>query len=385
MLAGEGAAAPTSADAAVSAIARHGIEDDRAFLAVATAKIRGGQAAGAAIAHQVHGAMGFTREYGLQHRTRRLWTWCDEFDPETVWAIFPHIAHQPRHDNPGGDTLNREFQIELGRRFHRLHEGGTFLMPNAWDTGSALLLETVGFEALGTTSAGIAYSLGKPDATGALAIDEALDETARIAGAVSVPVNMDAENGYSESPDAVAECIRQCIEAGAVGAGIEDYTQDPARPLYDRALAVERIRAAREAADASGVPFVLTARAECYLYRVPGAFAESVARSNLYREAGADCLYTPGVRDRGEVAALVREIDGPMNFVVGKGMADYTLSELGELGIRRVSIGGSLMRATFALAERVAAEMKREGRFDWAADQLDAADFDRLFASRRGR
>jgi len=281
--------------------------------------------------------------------------------------------------------LNRDFQIELGRRFRRLHEEGTFLMPNAWDTGSALLLEAAGFEALGTTSAGIAYSLGKPDATGALTIDEALDETTRIAGAVSVPVNVDAENGYGESPEAVAECIRRCIEAGAVGAGIEDYTQDPGHPLYDRALAVERICAAREAADASGVPFVLTARAECHLYRVPDAFAESVARSNLYCEAGADCLYTPGVRDRDEVAALVREIDGPMNFVVGKGMADYTLEELGELGIRRVSIGGSLLRATFALAERAAAEMKLLGRFTWAADQLDAADFDRLFAERRGR
>lgn len=281
--------------------------------------------------------------------------------------------------------MNRDIRIELGRRFRRLHEEGTFLMPNAWDTGSALLLEAAGFEALGTTSAGIAYSLGKPDATGALTIDEAIDETARIAGAVSVPVNVDAENGYGESPEAVAECIRRCIEAGAVGAGVEDYTQNPGRPLYDRALAVERIRAAREAADASGLPFVLTARAECYLYRVPDAFAESVARSNLYREAGADCLYTPGVRDRDEVAALVREIDGPMNFVVGKGMADYTLEELGGLGIRRVSIGGSLMRATFALAERAAAEMKLTGRFTWAADQLDAADFDRLFAERRGR
>ena len=281
--------------------------------------------------------------------------------------------------------MNRDFRIELGRRFRRLHEEGTFLMPNAWDTGSALLLEAAGFEALGTTSAGIAYSLGKPDATGALTIDEAIDETARIAGAVSVPVNVDAENGYGESPEAVADCIRRCIEAGAVGAGVEDYTQDPGRPLYDRALAVERIRAAREAADASGVPFVLTARAECYLYRVPDAFAESVARSNLYREAGADCLYTPGVRDRDEVAALVREIDGPMNFVVGKGMADYTLEELGGLGIRRVSIGGSLLRATFALAERATAEMKLTGRFTWAADQLDAADFDRLFAERRGR
>ena len=279
--------------------------------------------------------------------------------------------------------MNREFQIDLGRRFRRLHESGTFLMPNAWNAGSALLLETAGFEAVGTTSAGIAYSLGKADATGVLSIDEALDETARIVGAVSVPVNVDAENGYGESPEAVAECIRRCIDAGAVGAGIEDYTWDPARPLYDRALAAERIRAAREAADATAVPFVLTARAECYLYGVPDAFAESVARSNLYREAGADCLYTPGVKDRSDVAALVREIDGPMNFVVGKATADYTLGELGELGIRRVSIGGSLLRATFAFAARAAAEMKEQGRFSWASDQLGPADFDRLFENRR--
>ena len=279
--------------------------------------------------------------------------------------------------------MNREFQIDLGRRFRHLHEGGTFLMPNAWNAGSALLLETAGFTAIGTTSAGIAYSLGKADATGALSIDEALDETARIAGAVSVPVNVDAENGYGDDPETVAECIRRCIEAGAVGAGVEDYTWDPARPLYDRALAVERIRAAREAADATDVPFVLTARAECYLYGVPDALAESVARSNLYREAGADCLYTPGVKDRSEVAALVREIGGPMNFVVGKATADYTLDELADLGIRRVSIGGSLLRATFALAERAAAEMKDQGRFSWASDQLGPADFDRLFENRR--
>ena len=280
--------------------------------------------------------------------------------------------------------MNRELQTERGRRFRRLHESGTFLMPNAWNAGSALLLETAGFEAVGTTSAGIAYSLGKADAAGVLSIDEALDETARIAGAISIPVNVDAENGYGDSPEAVAECIRRCVDAGAVGAGVEDYTWNPERPLYDRTLAVERIRAAREAVDASGVPFVLTARAECYLYGVPDAFAESVARSNLYREAGADCLYTPGVRDRAEIAALVREVDGPMNFVVGKGTADYTVEELGDLGIRRVSIGGSLMRATFALAERAAVEMKEQGRFTWAADQLGPADFDRLFATRRG-
>ena len=279
--------------------------------------------------------------------------------------------------------MNREFQNDLGRRFRRLHESGTFLMPNAWNAGSALLLETAGFEAVGTTSAGIAFSLGKADTAGVLTIGEALDETARITDAVSVPVNVDAENGYGESPEAVAECIRRCVDAGAVGAGIDDYTWDPARPLYDRGLAADRIRAAREAADASGIAFVLTARAECYLYGVPDAFAESVARSNLYREAGADLLYTPGVADRDEVAALVREVDGPMNFVVSKGTADYTLAELAELGIRRVSIGGSLLRAAFALAERAAAEMKDQGRFTWAADQLGPPDFDRLFANRR--
>ena len=222
--------------------------------------------------------------------------------------------------------MNRELQVERGRRFRRLHESGTFLMPNAWNAGSALLLETAGFEAVGTNSAGIAYSLGKADATGALSIDEALDETARIAGAISIPVNVDAENGYGDSPEAVAECIRRCIDAGAVGAGIEDYTWDP------RAPALRPRPGGRTQFAPPGRPWTRRAYRSCSPH---GRSATSTAcpmpspnpspgRTST-REAGADLLYTPGVRDRGEIAALVRaKSTGPMNFVVGKGTADYT-------------------------------------------------------------
>ena len=237
-------------------------------------------------------------------------------------------------------------------------------MPNAWDAGSALLLESAGFEAVGTTSAGIAYALGRADATGALSIDEALDETARIAGAVSVPVNVDAENGYGASPEAVAVCIRRCIDAGAVGAGIEDYTWDSSRtrsttaPWRSSASAPPARRWMHQ-----DVPFVLTARAECYLYRRSGRLRR-IRRpiEPLPRGRRRPAVHPRGPKDRDEVVALVREIDGPMNFVVGKGMADYTLEELRRArhpqGEHR---GVADARRVRTSPERAVAEMKDAG------------------------
>ena len=254
--------------------------------------------------------------------------------------------------------MNRELQAERGRRFRRLHESGTFLMPNAWNAGSAALFETAGFEAVGTTSAGIAYSLGKADATGALSIEEAMEETARIAGAISIPVNVDAENGYGDSPEAVAECIRRCIDAGAVGAGIEDYTWDPERPLYDRTLAVERIRAAREAVDESDMPFVLTARAECYLYAVPDAFAESVARSNLYREAGADMVFVDGIKTLDDLRAYADDLAELPRMYNG----DLTTTqEVASLGYK-LMICGSTIWLIYKQVREAFEELKQEGR-----------------------
>lgn len=273
-------------------------------------------------------------------------------------------------------------QHARGRAFRALHEQGTFLMPNAWNAGSACLLAAAGFEALGTTSAGFAYARALPDAAGRLPLAAAMADTRALTEAVALPVNADAENGYGDTPEAVARCIRACIEAGCVGAGIEDYAGDPARGLYDVALGAERIAAAREAADATGLAFTLTARAECFLYGVDDAFDESVRRLNRYRKAGADCLYAPGVGDPETIAALVQALGAPVNVVVGKRNCDLTVDVLRGCGVRRISIGGTLARAGLRLVERAAAEMRERGTFAFAAEQLTDAELARRFAGR---
>lgn len=266
------------------------------------------------------------------------------------------------------------------RAFRDLHEApGIFLMPNAWNAGSACLLAEAGFAAIGTTSAGMAYCLGRPDYQARLGRVETMEEVGRIAAAVALPVSADLENGYGHDPEDAAETIRQAIAAGAVGGSIEDYSGDSAMGLYDPALAAERIRAAREAADASAIAFTLTGRAECYLAGHPDPFPESVKRANLYREAGAHCLYVPGVRDAETIAALVREIDGPLNVVVGLAGEPLSLDRLGELGVKRVSVGGSLMRATYAVVRRAAEEMRRSGTFGFTRDAIPNGEMSALF------
>lgn len=274
-------------------------------------------------------------------------------------------------------------QAAKGRAFRDLHlADGLFVMPNAWNAGSACLLEDAGFPAIGTTSAGIAFCLGLPDAQGLLTRDAALEETTRISRSVSIPVSVDAENGYGHRPEDVAETIRRIARTGAVGASIEDFTGDPNEPLYDRSLAIERIRAARESADALDFPFTLTARAECYLVNHPEPFSESVGRVNLYREAGADCLYVPGVQGADTIGALVNEVDGPVNVVMGLSGDPLTVHRLEELGVKRVSIGGSLARATFAVIRRAAQELRHKGTFGFAREQVPDAELCRFFSER---
>ncbi len=244
------------------------------------------------------------------------------------------------------------------------------------------MLEAAGFPAIGTTSAGIAFSLGLPDYEGLLSREAALEETGRISRAVRVPVSADAENGYGHMPIEVAESIRLFAGTGAVGASIEDYSSSYGGALYDRHLAVDRIRAATEAAASLGFPFTLTARAECYLVNHPEPFKESVTRANLYREAGADCLYVPGVKDAQTIAALVNEIDGPLNVVMGLAGSHLTVSVLEALGVKRVSVGGALMRATFGLVRRAAAEMLEQGTFTFAEGQVPDEELCRFFSSR---
>ncbi len=271
-------------------------------------------------------------------------------------------------------------QYDTGAAFIELHRSdGVFIMPNAWDAGSACLLAASGFPALGTTSAGIAFSKGLPDSKMALSLDAALEVTSEIAWAVNLPVSADSENGYGHDPEIVAETIARFAQAGVVGASIEDHASDYGKDLYELELGVERIKAARAAADALDFPLTLTARAECYLVGHENAFAESVKRVNAYREAGADCLYVPGVRDAETIGNLVREVDGPLNVVMGLSGKPMSVAQLADLGVKRVSIGGSLARATMGLIRRSAQEIFEKGTFGYASQQIADSDLCEFF------
>lgn len=266
-------------------------------------------------------------------------------------------------------------------RFQKLHRGGNcFIMPNAWDVGSAVLLAQAGFEAIGTTSAGIAYSRGLADAAGALDFERALQATGAIAAAVDIPLSMDSENVYAHDPQGVFDNMQRIVETGVVGASIEDYRGDPTDPFYDIGLAVERVQAARDAVAGLDYPFTLTARAECYLYGHPQPFDEAVKRLNRYRAAGADCLYAPGIRDVQVIAELASAVDGPINVVMGLSGSPLTLAQLRAAGVVRISIGGSLARATLGLVRRAAQEMLVQGSFGFASGQIADAELCELFS-----
>jgi 2-methylisocitrate lyase-like PEP mutase family enzyme len=277
-----------------------------------------------------------------------------------------------------------EAQIHKAKQFRDMHTAGRiFVMPNAWNAGSACMLEAAGFSAIGTTSAGMAYGMAVPDYEGALTLDEAMVETRRITKAVSLPVSIDGENGYGHEPGIVANSIRQFAETGAVGASVEDYSGNREQGLYDLDLAIERIKAARAAADALDFEFTLTARAECYLVGHHDPFEESVTRANAYREAGADCLFVPGVKDVETIAALVKEINGPINIVMGLMGNPVSVNQLEDLGVIRVSIGGSLARATLGLIRRSAEELMQDGTFSYAKHQIPDSELCEFFAHRQ--
>ncbi|MEE9320646.1 MAG: isocitrate lyase/phosphoenolpyruvate mutase family protein [Granulosicoccus sp.] len=276
-------------------------------------------------------------------------------------------------------------QFELAKEFLSLHQrDGIFIMPNAWSVGSACLLEDAGFKAIATTSAGIAFDAGLPDYTGALNREDALAVTAQITSAIELPVSADAENGYGHTPEAVAETIRLCADTGCVGAGIEDYSSDKSMGLYDIDLAAERIQAARKAADSLAFPFTLTARAECFLTGHADAFTESVKRANRYAEAGADCLFVPGLQDIGQIGAFVRAVNSPVSVVMGLSGAAVSVKQLEDVGVRRVSVGGSLARATLGLVRRAANELMQKGTFSYADGQIPDDELSAMFTRRLG-
>ena len=248
---------------------------------------------------------------------------------------------------------------ERCRVFHELHAAGCFVIPNPWDVGSARTLEQIGFRALATTSSGFAWSIGRAD--NHVTLDQALGYFRAVAAAVSVPVSADFEGGFAIEPETVAANVTLAAGTGIAGLSIEDSTHDPDSPLVEFALSVERVAAARRAIDASGVPLVLTARSEGFIAGRPD-LAETLRRLTAYAEAGADCLYAPGIRAADDIAAVVRAVaPRAVNVLVG---TDFTTVEaLATLGVRRISVGGALARAAWTGFLDAASEIAGSGTF----------------------
>jgi methylisocitrate lyase len=243
--------------------------------------------------------------------------------------------------------------------FHRLHADGCFVMPNPWDIGTAVALEQLGFEALATTSAGYAWTLGRPD--NGVSRDEALAHLRQIADAVNVPVNADFEGGFAREPEGVAENVKLATATGIAGLSIEDSTGNAAEPLYELDLAVERVRAARRAIDESGTGVLLTGRSEGFIVGRPD-LEETLRRLQAYAEAGADCLYAPGIDTAEQVAAIVAAVaPKPVNLLVNAPFV--TVAEAADLGVRRISVGGTLARTAWAGWLAAAEEIANEGTF----------------------
>jgi 2-methylisocitrate lyase-like PEP mutase family enzyme len=267
--------------------------------------------------------------------------------------------------------------------FRKLHERGCFVIPNPWDIGTARYLRHLGFHALATTSSGFAFSRGLPDTDWAVPLDGALSHIAEIVAAVDLPVNADFESGYAHQPETVAENVRRCVETGVAGLSIEDATGDPRAPLYDLPLAVERIAAARASVDASGSGVLLTARAECYLVGHSDPLRESIRRLQAYAEAGADVLYAPGPRDREDIKAIVGALSPkPVNVLMSSNTG-LRISDLAELGVRRVSVGSALARAAWSAFIRAAKTIAEEGAFTGFDGSIPFAELNGFFREDR--
>jgi 2-methylisocitrate lyase-like PEP mutase family enzyme len=272
-------------------------------------------------------------------------------------------------------------QAEKAAAFRALHERpGAFIIPNPWDAGTAKLLASLGFEALATTSLGLSNSLGRPDGAGVVSREEVLDNCRLIAAATDLPVNADLENGYAHEPRAAAEMIRLASEAGIVGGSIEDATGDPQNPIYDFALAVERVQAAVETGRSLPVPFVLTARAENLLHGRPD-LDDTIRRLQAFEKAGADVLYAPGLRDIPTIRTVVRAVGKPLNVVMSAADPALTQAQLAEAGVKRISVGGALSRLALAAFLKGAREMKDAGGFTWVRDTVPTKDLKAVFSA----
>ncbi|MGQ0760607.1 MAG: isocitrate lyase/PEP mutase family protein [Acidobacteriota bacterium] len=266
--------------------------------------------------------------------------------------------------------------------FRELHESGCFVLPNPWDAGSACYLERLGFKALATTSAGFAFSKALADGPEFVSRDVMLEHFRELVEATSLPVNADFQNGYAHDPEGVAESVRLCVETGVAGLSIEDNSGQSEEPLYDFDLALERIKAARKAIDDAGKRVILTARCEAYLVGDADPLSTSLERLVAFADAGADCLYAPGVTDLEEISAIVDAVvPQPVNVLVSTNNCNVTVAQLADLGVRRISVGGALARAAWG-GFIAAAKAMQEGSFSPFAGATPFGELNDLFAIR---
>lgn len=267
---------------------------------------------------------------------------------------------------------------QRGERFRELHRGpGAFVVANAWDAGTARLLSGLGFTALATTSAGLAHSLGHRDGAALVSREQTLANAAAIAAATDLPVSADLENGFADSPEEVARTVREAAGTGVVGGSVEDTTADPDAPIHEFELAVERVRAAAEAARALPFPFTLTARAENFLYGRPD-LEDTIRRLRAFEEAGADVLFAPGLPDAEAIRTVCASVERPVNVLAAGAAAQMSVAELDDLGVRRVSLGSGLSRSALTAALAAAREVAERGTFTRMAEAGSNPEIHRL-------
>lgn len=281
----------------------------------------------------------------------------------------------------GGGAANRSAvtQQEKFERFRSLHErAGIFVMPNPWSAGTARILTSLGFDALATTSAGFAFSLGRRDGEGGLTLSETLENARAIVEATDLPVSADLENGFGALPQACAQTIRMASELGLVGGSIEDATGNASSPIYEFAHAVERVAAASEAA--RPLPFLLTARAENFLHERPD-LDDTIRRLQAFAEAGADVVYAPGLTKIDDIRTLCAEVKKPVNVLMGLTGSPFTVDELRDAGVKRISVGGSFARAALGAFIGAAREVREGGTFTYAAKAISHAEVTTFMAT----
>lgn len=279
--------------------------------------------------------------------------------------------------------MNTVAQLRSIENFRQLHQSECFILPNPFDIGSAVYLQHLGFKALATTSAGFAFSKGLPDEVSAVSREQVLSHLQEIVAATRLPVNADFQNGYAHEPEGVAESVRLCVETGVAGLSIEDNSGNAAKPLYDEVLTIERIKAARDAIDNSGLPVVLTARCEAFLVGSEDPFDLALKRLIAFADAGADCLYAPGVTDLEQISRIVKEVaPKPINVLVSRPDPKLTLASLGDLGVRRISVGSAFARVAWGAFIRAASRIANTGTFESLDGQASFVELNEVFGKR---